>query len=91
MNRWIFSTDGVGFCLREDDSKLVVPETKAWARTGPFKHPPMFGIGPGIEQNTHKIGECVDSRELVAVDCVLSTLSEPFSYPSMKGSTSPTG
>ena len=24
----------------------------------------MFGIGPGIEQNTHKIGECVDLREL---------------------------
>lgn len=24
----------------------------------------MIGIGPGIEQNTHKIGECVDSREL---------------------------
>jgi acetylornithine deacetylase/succinyl-diaminopimelate desuccinylase-like protein len=24
----------------------------------------MFGLGPGIEQNTHKIGECVDLREL---------------------------
>ena len=24
----------------------------------------MFGIGAGIEQNTHKIGECVDTREL---------------------------
>ena len=24
----------------------------------------MFGFGPGIEQNTHKIGEVVDLREL---------------------------
>ena len=24
----------------------------------------MFGVVPGIEQNTHKIGECVDDREL---------------------------
>ena len=24
----------------------------------------MFGIGPGIEQNTHEMGECVDRREL---------------------------
>ena len=31
---------------------------------GVFHHPAMFGIGPGIEHNTHKIGECVDTREL---------------------------
>jgi acetylornithine deacetylase/succinyl-diaminopimelate desuccinylase-like protein len=24
----------------------------------------MLGIGPGIEQNTHKIGEALDTREL---------------------------
>jgi hypothetical protein len=24
----------------------------------------MFGIGTGIEQNTHKIGEALDTREL---------------------------
>ena len=29
-----------------------------------YKHPAMFGFGVGIEQNTHKIGECVDAREL---------------------------
>jgi len=32
----------------------------------PEDHPAMFGIGPGIEQNTHKIGECMDSREMSA-------------------------
>jgi acetylornithine deacetylase/succinyl-diaminopimelate desuccinylase-like protein len=24
----------------------------------------MFGFAPGIEQNTHKIAECVDVREV---------------------------
>ncbi len=29
---------------------------------GGAQHPAVFG--PGIEENTHKIGECVDQREL---------------------------
>ena len=32
-----------------------------------MRHPAIFGIGPGFEENTHKIGECVDSREMAAV------------------------
>ncbi len=31
----------------------------------------MFGLGAGIEQNTHKIGECVDLRELQHAIAVL--------------------
>ena len=38
-----------------------------WVEAGAFRHPAMFGFGPGHEQNTHKIGECVDSRELAPV------------------------
>jgi acetylornithine deacetylase/succinyl-diaminopimelate desuccinylase-like protein len=64
--RWIFSTDGVGFPVRRDDASVQVPATKKWVHLGPFHHPAMFGIGPGIEQNTHKIGECMDSREMSA-------------------------
>ena len=64
VDRWIFSTDGVGFPVPLDDCSINVPETKRWVASGAVKHPAMFGIGPGIEQNTHKIGECVDSREL---------------------------
>ena len=37
---------------------------KNWVVCGAYKHPAMFGFGTGIEQNTHKIGECVDIREL---------------------------
>lgn len=64
VDRWIFSTDGVGFPVSAQDETIGVPERKNWIRAGEFKHPPMLGFGPGIEQNTHKIGECVDRREL---------------------------
>ncbi len=36
------------------------------------KHPAMFGIGAGIEQNTHRVGECVDLRELQHAIAVLA-------------------
>ena len=64
VDRWIFSTDGVGFPVPADDTAIDVPPSKSWVEAGKFRHPAMFGFGPGIEQNTHKIGECVDQREL---------------------------
>jgi len=64
IDRWIFSTDGVGFPIPSDDNSVNVPASKRWVGSDVVKHPAMFGCGPGIEQNTHKIGECVDSREL---------------------------
>ncbi|MCO4760288.1 MAG: M20/M25/M40 family metallo-hydrolase [Myxococcales bacterium] len=64
VDRWIFSTDGVGFAVDKHTSGIDVPESKRWLSVGDITYPPMFGVGPGIEQNTHKIGECVDLREL---------------------------
>ncbi|MCC6751703.1 MAG: M20/M25/M40 family metallo-hydrolase [Deltaproteobacteria bacterium] len=64
VDRWIFSTDGVGFLLPTQDTSVPVGERKRWVTSGAVRHPPMFGLGPGIEQNTHKVGECVDLREL---------------------------
>jgi len=64
VDRWIFSTDGVGFPIPVEDESITVSEKKSWVVSGGVKHPAMFGLGPGIEQNTHKIGECVDLREL---------------------------
>ena len=64
IDRWIFSTDGVGFPVPVDDPRFEVPAHKGWVKAGGFQHPAMFGFGPGIEQNTHKVGECVDTREL---------------------------
>lgn len=66
VSRWVFSTDGVGVPVAVD-SELEVPASKQWVTAGAFRHPAMFGFGPGHEQNTHKIGECVDSRELAPV------------------------
>jgi acetylornithine deacetylase/succinyl-diaminopimelate desuccinylase-like protein len=66
--RWIFSTDGVGFPTRD----FTPPASKRWIKDGAFRYPAMLGIGPGIEQNTHKIGECMDSREFPPVIAFLA-------------------
>ena len=43
-----------------------------------MKHPAMFGIGAGIEQNTHRVGECVDLRELQHAIAVLARFPSAF-------------
>ena len=63
VSRWVFSTDGVGFPVPRD-AKVPGAAGKAWVDNGVYKHPAMIGFGAGIEQNTHKIGECLDDREL---------------------------
>ena len=72
VSRWVFSTDGVGVPLPTASADIDVPAGKRWVETEPYHHPAMFGIGPGIEQNTHKIGECVDTRELAPVIAFLA-------------------
>jgi hypothetical protein len=61
--RWVFSTDGVGFPVPKD-APIPGAKGKNWVETGHYKYPAMVGFGTGIEQNTHKIGECLDQREL---------------------------
>lgn len=79
VDTWVFSTDGVGFLVPSDAaSVLEVPDHKRWVTSGSVKHPPMFGIGPGIEQNTHRIGECVDVRELQHAIAVLARFPSLF-------------
>jgi acetylornithine deacetylase/succinyl-diaminopimelate desuccinylase-like protein len=74
VSRWIFSTDGVGFIFPSPPTKagVTVPASKKWIDDGLTSHPPMFGIGAGFEQNTHKIGEYVDTRELQNVIAVMA-------------------
>lgn len=72
VSRWVFSTDGVGFPSAVKGSPIQVPESKRWVRSGPFRHPAMIGIGAGLEQNTHKVGECVDVREIPVVTALLA-------------------
>jgi putative selenium metabolism hydrolase len=83
VGRWIFSTDGVGFPIPANDETIAVPESKAWVTSGAFKHPAMFGFGSGIEQNTHKIGECVDAREIPVVIALFARF--PSLYAEARG------
>jgi acetylornithine deacetylase/succinyl-diaminopimelate desuccinylase-like protein len=78
VDRWIFSTDGVGFPVPANDTSIAVPEEKRWVVSGDVKHPAMFGIGAGIEQNTHRVGECVDLRELQHAIAVLARFPSLF-------------
>ena len=64
--------------MPKDDTSIAVPARKRWVTSGAVKHPAMFGIGPGIEQNTHKIGECVDLREVVHAAAVLARFPSAF-------------
>ena len=72
VRRWIFSTDGVGFSVPAGDTSIAATDAKRWVHSGSIKHPAMFGVGPGLEQNTHRIGECVDLRELQHAIAVLA-------------------
>jgi len=63
VDRWVFSTDGVGFPVPKG-ADIPGSVKKNWVVNEVYKHPAMIGFGPGIEQNTHKIGECLDEREL---------------------------
>jgi acetylornithine deacetylase/succinyl-diaminopimelate desuccinylase-like protein len=72
VDRWIFSTDGVGFVMPADECPADLAAVKRWVHDGALVHPPMIGIGAGIEQNTHRIGECVDRRELRHAIAVLA-------------------
>ncbi len=78
VDKWIFSTDGVGYPVPVDSTTVTVPVGKQWVVSGDVRHPAMFGIGAGIEQNTHRIGECVDQRELQHAIAVLARFPRAF-------------
>lgn len=78
VDTWVFSTDGVGFPVAVDDASIDVSTAKRWVVSGNVRHPAMFGIGAGIEQNTHRIGECVDERELQHAIAVLARFPQLF-------------
>ncbi|HEY5662697.1 MAG TPA: peptidase dimerization domain-containing protein [Ilumatobacter sp.] len=78
VDRWVFSTDGVGFPMPVDQRAVAVPASKRWVTSGLMTHPAMFGVGAGIEQNTHRIGEYVDARELEHAIAVLARFPSLF-------------
>jgi hypothetical protein len=78
LGRWIFSTDGVGYPVPLADRSLAVPERKRWVTSGAVRHPAMLGLGAGLEQNAHRVGEFVDLRELVHAVAFLARFPSAF-------------
>ena len=78
VDRWVFSTDGVGFPIPVDEGLIGVQTSKRWVTSGTMTHPAMFGIGAGVEQNTHRIGENIDQRELEHAIAVLARFPSVF-------------
>ncbi len=78
VDTWVFSTDGVGFPIPIEHPTIDVGVGKGWVVSGAVTHPPMFGIGAGVEQNTHRIGEFVDARELRHAVAVLARFPSAF-------------
>ncbi|KAL0223503.1 hypothetical protein P9112_002893 [Eukaryota sp. TZLM1-RC] len=68
LERFVFSTDGVGFVKTKEQYQKIVPkevtDAKKWCQVGDLLWPPMLAFSAGHEQNTHKIGEFTDAREL---------------------------
>ena len=79
VDRWIFSTDGVGFPVPVGDESIAVPAAQALGRRrATCSTRRCSASAPGIEQNTHKIGECVDARELQHAIALLARFPSVF-------------
>ena len=46
--------------------------------SGAVRHPAMFGLGAGLEQNAHRVGEFVDLRELAHAIAFLARFPSVF-------------
>lgn len=76
VQRWIFSTDGVGYPLPKDTTLDI--KGKGWIESGNHVHPPMFGIGAGYEHHCHKLGEYVHKDHLWCPIAVMSRFPSLF-------------
>ncbi len=78
VGRCPYSTNGVGYVMPANDTAIDVPGDKRWVRSGDVRHPAMLVFGPGILQNVHRIGECLDTRELRHAIAFLTRLPSLF-------------
>ena len=79
VERWIFSTDGVGYPIKKGDAKFSL-EGKNWisVQGTDYVHPPMFGIGCGYEHHTHKLGEYIHRDHMWAPIAVMARFPSAF-------------
>ena len=79
VERWIFSTDGVGYPIKRQDARFSL-ETKNWVAVEgtDYVHPPMFGIGAGFEHHCHKLGEYLHRDHIWAPIAVMARFPSLF-------------
>ena len=77
VSRWIFSTDGVGYPIKESELPFSI-ENKNWIKNGDYVHPPMFGIGAGYEHHCHKLGEYLHKDHIWCPIAVLARFPSIF-------------
>jgi len=77
VERWIFSTDGVGFPVRKEEARFSL-ENKNWIEVGEYVHPPMFGIGAGYEHHCHKLGEYLHKEHIWCPIAVMARFPSLF-------------
>ena len=77
VQRWIFSTDGVGYPMRSGEFPFSI-EGKNWTEAGEYVHPPMFGIGAGYEHHCHKLGEYVHKDHMWCPIAVIARFPSLF-------------
>lgn len=71
-------TDGVGYPLDQTSAQNSI-EGKNWISVdNKIVHPPMFGIGAGYEQHSHKVGEYVHSEHIWCPIAVISRFPSLF-------------
>lgn len=77
VERWIFSTDGVGYPIKKKDARFSL-DNKNWIEVGEYVHPPMFGIGAGYEHHCHKLGEYLHKDHIWAPIAVMARFPSLF-------------
>lgn len=77
IHKWACATDGVGYIFKNKDLKFSV-ENKNWCKTQTFTYPPMFGIGAGFEQHSHKLGEYIHKDHIWAPIAVIARFPSVF-------------
>jgi len=78
VDRWVFSTDGVGWPVpsARPRHRPWAPASSGWTRRVPA--PGDVRHRHRIEQNTHKIGEALDTRELRHAIAFIARFRAPY-------------
>ena len=81
ISHYAISTDGPNYLNQESHLQFSI-ENKHWLKSKGCVYPPIFGIGSGYEQHSHKVGEFVYRNHLWAPIAVISRFPSLFAQQS---------